>query len=98
MLIYCKTLVQSENNDTLIQQLSSCRNSQGELVCFCPYRWSLWEFQFLAALPVLPTLMSRNACSRKNGEFDKILPRLLAKAVNMVNLAKLAMQWRKWQI
>ena len=42
--------------------------------------------------------MSRNARSRENGEFDKILPRLLAKAANVVNLAKLAMQWRKWQI
>ena len=43
-------------------------------------------------------LMSRNARSRENGEFDKILPRLLAKAANVVNLAKLAMQWQKWQI
>ena len=43
-------------------------------------------------------LMSRNARSRENGEFDKILPRLLAKSANVVNLAKLAMQWRKWQI
>ena len=44
------------------------------------------------------SLMSRNARSRENGEFDKILPRLLAKAANVVNLAKLAIQWRKWQI
>ena len=42
--------------------------------------------------------LARNARSRENGEFDKILPRLLAKAANVVNLAKLAMQWRKWQI
>ena len=46
----------------------------------------------------MANFMSRNARSHENGEFDKILPRLLAKAVNMVNLAKLAMQWRKWQI
>ena len=38
------------------------------------------------------SLMSRNARSRENGEFDKIFPRLLAKAANMVNLAKLATQ------
>ena len=32
--------------------------------------------------------MSRNARSGENGKFDKILPRLLAKAANMANLAK----------
>ena len=39
------------------------------------------------------TLMSRNARSRENGKFDKLLPRLLAKAANMMNLAKPATQW-----
>ena len=43
-------------------------------------------------------LMSRNARSRENGQFDKILLFFLAKAANVVNLEKLAMQWRKWQI
>ena len=58
----------------------------------------LLNMPFKNHLPVTFTLMSRNARSHENGEFDKILPRLLAKAANMVNLAKLATQWRKWQI